>query len=248
MKKKLRDAYARAYYQQGGFPGKTLEDVTAALILSRDEVIEYRKDLAPYSKAQIMKHVKDFDVARIIALDAYVTGAALVEAIHGADRIVSVGGGYSTMCYRFSAEKIARYEIFDVESEEILKDKYRRLENAGCETGGITRIKLEEGFLEKLRYNKKMFWDLTGYSDLSLVRELGERLVYDSAVVFTYKGEYLEIEKMLSDWGFRIYEYSTGEELTERFFGKGNLLSSQYTLKVDKELNVVLAVKKPSKI
>lgn len=245
MKQKLRDAYARCYYQQGGFPRKALSDDAAAVMLTKEELKNYRYGLAPYSQAMIKQHIRDFNVANVVVKDAYVSGAAMVEAIHGADRMVSVGGGYSTLCSRLAAAKISRYEIFDIEAADVLEDKYARLERVGCETEGITRINLEEGFLEKLRYNKKMFWDLTGYSDLKLVQELGSRLVYDSAVVFTYKGEYLEIEKMLSDWGFRIYEYTTGQEMEDRFFGKGNLMSSQYRLKVDGDMRMVLAVKKP---
>jgi len=245
MKQKLRDAYARSYYQQGGFPHKVLSDDAAAVMLTKDEIAEYRRGLSPYSQALIKKHIRDFDVARVIVTDAYVAGAAMVEAIHGADRMVSVGGGYSTLCTRLASAKISRYEIFDVETEDILEDKYRRLESFGVETDGITRIKHEEGFLEKLRFNKKMFWDLTGCSDLKLVQELGRRLPYDSAVVFAYKGEYLELEKMMSDWGFRIYEYTSGKELEDRFFEKGNMMSSQYRLKVDENLHMVLGVKKP---
>ena len=33
--------------------------------------------------------------------------------------------------------------------------------------------------------------------------------------------------------------------MEERFFGKGNLMSSQYRLKVDGDIRMVLAVKKP---
>ena len=245
MKQELRDAYARCYYQQGGFIRKVLSDDAAAVILTKEELEEYRSGLSPYSQAQIKKHVRDFDVARVIVTDAYVSGAAMVEAIHGADRMVSVGGGYSTLCSRLAAAKISRYEIYDIEAADILADKYARFERVGAETEGITKIPFEEGFLEKLRFNKKMFWDLTGYSDMELIKELGHRLVYDSAVVFVWKGEYLEIEKTMSDWGFRIYEYSTGEELEKRFFEKANLCPSQYVLKVDRAMNMVLAVKKP---
>ena len=245
MKQKLRDAYARCYYQQGGFPRKVLADDAAAVMLTKEELEAYREGLAPYSLAQMKQHIRDFDVANVIVKDAYISGAAMVEAIHGADRMVSVGGGYSTLCSRLAASKISRYEIFDIEASDILEDKYARLERVGGETEGITKIPLEEGFLEKLRFNKKMFWDLTCYSSLKLIKELGQRLVYDSTVVFVYKGEYLEIEKMLSDWGFRIYEYSSGSELEKRFFEKANMMSSQYKLSVDKEMNMVLAVKKP---
>ncbi|MBQ8831367.1 MAG: class I SAM-dependent methyltransferase [Oscillospiraceae bacterium] len=245
MKQKLRDAYARCYYQQSGFPRKVLSDDAAAVMLTKEEIADYRYGLAPYSQAQIKKHVRDFNVAQVIVTDAYVSGAAMVEAIHGADRMVSVGGGYSTLCSRLAAAKISRYEIFDIEDADILEDKYARLERVGAATEGITKIPLEEGFLEKLRFNKKMFWDLTGCSDLKLVQELGSRLTYDSAVVFVYRGEYLELEKMLSDWGFRIYEYSSGEELETRFFDKANFGPVQYQLKVEREMNMVLAVKKP---
>ena len=245
MEKKLREAYARGYYQRGGFPRHVLEDVTAAVLLTSEEIARYRASLAPYSKAQIMKHIKEYDIANVVATDAYVTGAALVEAIHGADRMVCVGAGYSTLCSRLIAERVARYEVFDIETPEILEDKYRRLETSGAETEGICRIELKEGFLEKLRYNKKMFWDITGLSEMWLLEELGKRLVYDSAVVFKHYGDYRELEKKLSDIGFRIYEYSGGKELTDRFFDKANLMTSQYCLKVSNEMNIVLAVKKP---
>lgn len=243
--KKLRDAYARCYYQQGGFPHKALEDMTAAVMLTKEELMEYRRGLSPYSQVQIKNHVRDFEIARVIAVDAYVSGAAMVEAIHGADMMVLVGSGYSTLSTRLLASRLSRYEIYDVEAEEVLEDKYRRIGSLGEDVDGIKRVLLEDGFLEKIRFTKKCFCDLTGIDDLELVKKLGEKLSYDSAVVFVYRGEYGRLEKDLSDWGFRIYEYSTGKELEERFFGRANLMSSQYNLRVPKEMNIVLAVKKP---
>lgn len=243
--KKLRDAYARCYYQQGGFPHKALEDMTAAVMLTKDELLEYRRGLSPYSQVQIKNHVKDFDIARVIAVDAYVTGAAMVEAIHGADMMVLVGSGYSTLSTRLAASRLARYEIYDVETGEILEDKYRRIGDLGEDIADIKRVVFEEGFLQKIRFTKKCFCDLTGVNDLELVKQLGELLSYDSAVVFVYRGDYRTLEKNLSDWGFRIYEYSSGEELEKRFFDRANMMSSQYNLRVDKEMNIVLAVKKP---
>ena len=103
MKQKLRDAYARCYYQQGGFPRKVLSDDAAAVILTKEELEAYRYGLAPYSQAQMKQHIADFNVANVMVKDAYVSGAAMVEAIHGADRMVSVGSGYCTLCSRLAA-------------------------------------------------------------------------------------------------------------------------------------------------
>lgn len=242
--KKLRDAYARCYYQQGVFGDKVFEDINASVVLTQGEIAEYRRGLAPYSKAQIRRHIKDFEVARVVATDAYVTGAAIVEIIHGADMIVSVCGGYSTLCTRLAEGNIARYDIYDVEEKEILEDKYNRMGDIQAQIKAIKRIDFEDNFLDKIRFTKKCFCDLTGVTELDTVRQIGERLQYDSAVVFCYSGDYFTLERLISEWNFRIYEYSTGKELENRFFHRGSIGIPQYQLSLEEDFCLVLAVKK----
>lgn len=55
---------------------------------------------------------------------------------------------------------------------------------------------------------------------------------------------YEDVEKLLSDYGFLIYEHLTPEEITERFFSSYNRENPEHTIAAFDNVNYCLAVKK----
>lgn len=55
---------------------------------------------------------------------------------------------------------------------------------------------------------------------------------------------YEDVEKLLSDYGFLIYEHLTPEEITERFFSSYNRENPEHTITAFDNVNYCLAVKK----
>ena len=58
------------------------------------------------------------------------------------------------------------------------------------------------------------------------------------------KYSYEEIESILDDYGFRIYEHLNYEEITEQFFKKYNEINYKNCIVAPKGVNYCLAVKK----
>ncbi len=190
--------------------------------------------------------------------------AALKNALElGAKQCVFINSGYSLSSIHNSFY-LKQAEVFEVDTEQILADKILRVENAGQKfTSNINFINadftvdnLSKKLLEDKNYdNEKItFVSIFGVTQKlrkadfsSLLSEFKKFIAWGSTVVFDYNSSYsyIELQKILSLHGFKIYEHIDFEQMTKQFFSCHNYANPENIMKAQKGVNYVLSVFQP---
>ncbi|MBQ6851195.1 MAG: class I SAM-dependent methyltransferase [Oscillospiraceae bacterium] len=179
----------------------------------------------------------------------------------GAIQFVMVHGGYDTYFIRHSLW-YGGVHTFDINPQHVVKDKSDRLEKAGitklskacaiaCDYPGNVASVLEDH--PRFDRDKITFIHL-GALPCELNRESFEQLMTElfkiippaSSVTFSYKNSaysYSQMEKLLSQAGFHIYEHQTAADLHRDYIRNFELLNNR-SFPLSDDLRYCLAVKK----
>ena len=198
----------------------------------------------------------------VIARSAFCLDAFNCAKKCGVKQLVLFGSGYDSLPYREGFEK--NVSVFELDREEMLKDKQLRLKRAGLDFSHVSFVPcdLSESFEAPLlsagfKKEESAFGSMLGLchylsrDDFSaLLKKLGVLFAEGSDLAFDFPlktqntepnttealaseaGEnmkarysYNELEALLSENGFRIYEYLEKEDIERRFFDRHNLFT-----------------------
>ena len=200
----------------------------------------------------------------------------------GCEQYVIIASGYDTFALRNKETSLSVYEL---DLPEVLKDKEKRIENAGLtscavhvpcdlsEAGWMKNL-LEKGF----NPDRKSFGSLLGisyYLDRTewgrLIQSVSSVMPKGSAICFDYPsvhesretkvnkalaggaGEkmkalysYEEMEALLAESGFLIYEHLGHDDMTRQYFSAYNASAPENTMTAPEGVEYILAVKQHS--
>ena len=207
---------------------------------------------------------------------------ALFSAIKiGCKQYLIFASGYDTFGYR---NNINNLKIFEIDRDEMIEDKIRRLERSGVDYSNVNFIKCDfthENWINSIidsTYDEKQisFSSLLGISYyltkeqfIDMIKCISNLVCSGSSIVFDYptyedskettvnqklarganeemksKYSYNDIENILSENGFLIYEHLTHKQMTDDYFVKYNILNPNNKIIAPKGVCYCLAVKK----
>ncbi len=194
----------------------------------------------------------------VVSRSAFCLDALRNAVMLGARQLVLLGSGYDSLPYR--AELYGKLSTFELDREEMIKDKIRRLEEGKIEHAKVSfaSCDLSADFENSLisagfKRNERTFVCALGLCHYlnkeefsSLLKKIAFLVPAYSEVVFDYplktadgattvqklasgagermKAEYSfsELERLLQESGFLIYENLSKKEVDERFFAPHN--------------------------
>ena len=199
----------------------------------------------------------------------------------GCKQYLIFASGYDTFGYR---NNINNLKIFEIDRDEMIEDKIRRLERSGVDYSNVNFIKCDfthENWINSIidsTYDEKQisFSSLLGISYyltkeqfIDMIKCISNLVCSGSSIVFDYptyedskettvnqklarganeemksKYSYNDIENILSENGFLIYEHLTHKQMTDDYFGKYNILNPNNKIIAPKGVCYCLAVKK----
>lgn len=212
--------------------------------------------------------INTFIAPTVIARSAFARQSLNLAIRLGAKRYMALGAGYDTIAYDLNLESIEAVEI-----DRDFKDKLNRLDSAGVNHGNVRYIESELPNLnfnggEKITcclmlgvsyYLSKKDFEGT-VLNLASVSAEGSSLVFDypteeygelTALLADGANEpmkerysYYDMEKLLSDCGYKIYELLKPKDIEKRYFKAFNTLYKNSPLKAQRGVNLCLAVRK----
>ena len=194
----------------------------------------------------------------------------------GCKQYLIYASGYDTFAYRNKSD----ISIFEIDREEIIKDKINRLDRANIDHSKINYVKCDltsKDFIDKINYRKNelsfnsllgITYYLTKEEFKNIINIIANNVSENSSIVFDYqtyedskqtkinselanganeemksKYTYNEIEKLLSENNFLIYEHLNHQEMTKNNFEIFNMFNKDKIV-APLGVNYCLAVKK----
>lgn len=262
----LVSCFLRAYHYKNSITS-VFRDELAVKLLDKDydEIAENLSNGIKFfepdfqgSKAYALDRIVDHYLApAVVARSAFCEDALFVEKGLGCRQYLIFGAGYDTYAYRNWHDNV---NVLEIDKEEMILDKKRRVEAARLSTSKARYISCDlekQGWTDAILNsdydcNQTAFCSLMGITQYiskdsfaELLDSISSLVVSGSGIVFDYvEYSYRELEALLSEKGFRIYEYLDTQQITDRYFELHNKLFPENRITVGASAAFCLAVKK----
>lgn len=224
------------------------------------------------TKEEALRWIVDNRLSPSVLGRSTFTEKSLMNAIRlGCRQYLIFASGYDTFAYR---NNIKDLKIFEIDKKEMIEDKKKRVPNVAnyieCD---FTKSNWTNNILNS-SYDKNIisFSSLLGISYYltkqefsNMIKDISEIVSENSSIVFDYpvkqnkeleklaKGaneemkstySYNDIEELLSDNGFLIYEHLDDKEMTNNYFEIYNTFNPNNRIYAPENVNYCLAIKK----
>lgn len=282
----MMSLFAKAHHQR--YKYKILTDDIAQRLLTEAEYNSISKSISqgagffsPDGKCDLDLIMNRFISPTVIGRSRFAEKSLMLALKLGTKQYVILASGYDTSPYRINNGSV---DIFEIDREEMISDKIRRLEKAEIDCSNISFISadltqeslqdtlISNGFeADKISFISALgiIYYLNKADFKSLLQKLASLTSQGSTLIFDYPNEsyggkiqalakgageemqakysYREIEELLGDCGFAIYEHLSESEISEQLFRPFNTVYKAVPLQAQQGVSFCLCVKKPHK-
>lgn len=224
------------------------------------------------TKAEGLRWIVDNKLSPSVLGRSAFTEKSLMNAIRlGCRQYLIFASGYDTFAYR---NNIQNLKIFEIDKKEMIQDKKKRVPNVAhyieCDftdnnwTNNILNSDYDKNTISFSSLLGISYY-LTKEEFSNMIKNISNIVSENSSIVFDYPVKsneqleslasaaneemkstysYNDIEKILSDNGFLIYEHLNSEEMTNNYFDTYNTFNPNNKIYAPNNVNYCLAVKK----